>query len=214
MRQFLSALFAIKIDINVVSTCFLTAMDDCVNKLNDVIKCISSISLEPDTMKEILQHIDICYVSLSTYIKSEDIPTKPYIKAYKCLKCNETNPARFNRKKSECTPCMSKAGYEKIKVKLEQGKERNILARIAREKCSVCGFKVIRENAQMFDWDHKNPSEKLYAISKMNYKTDESFFTEIAKCELTCRNCHMMRTMRQFNDNVIPKRKSNNVITQ
>ena len=127
----------------------------------------------------------------------------------KCSKCHTTNPKNFNRKKTECTQCMSKAGYEKIKIRLESGKERNIQARLDRKECSVCNLKVERTNAQMFDWDHKNPFEKCFAISKMNYKKDEIFFQEIAKCDLTCRNCHMMRTMSQFQSNEIPKRKSN-----
>ena len=69
-------------------------------------------------------------------------------------------------------------------------------------------FHAISETQKMRDWDHKNPSEKTHTISKMNYKSDELFFAEIAKCDILCRNCHIMRTMQQYKDDTIPKRKS------
>jgi len=141
----------------------------------------------------------------------EHLPTnQPIVKTDRtCAKCHTTDPKRFNRKKTECTQCISKAAYEKIKIRLNTGKERNIQARLARKECSVCKLHVERHNAQMFDWDHRNPAEKRFAISKLNYKEDAPFFQEIAKCDLTCRNCHIMRTMAQFQNNEIPKRKPN-----
>lgn len=161
--------------------------------------------LQKETLVTIANHILSCKTILT-----ENSPQKSTgKKERKCLKCNTTNPENFNRKKTECIQCMSKAGYEKIKVRLDAGKERNIQARLDRKECSVCNLKVERQNAQMFDWDHKNPAEKRYAISKMNYKEDSIFFEEITKCDLTCRNCHMMRTMSQFQQNTIPKRLSN-----
>lgn len=162
--------------------------------------------LPNDIEEAIVKHIQSSANILTEYIASSATRVK---KDRKCQKCNTTNPENFNRKKTECIQCMSKASYEKIKVRLESGKERNILARLERKECSVCKLVVERTNAQMFDWDHRNPSEKQYAISKMNYKEDGLFFEEIAKCDLTCRNCHMMRTMRQFQQNVITKRMSN-----
>ena len=138
-------------------------------------------------------------------------PQKRSLKEHKCLKCNQTNPTMFNRKKTECVPCMSKAAYEKMKEGINIGKERNIAARISRVQCSHCELKVTRENAQMFDWDHRNPAEKTYLVSRMNRKSDESFNTEIAKCDLLCRNCHAMRTMRQHQANVLRKRQTKDV---
>jgi hypothetical protein len=166
---------------------------------------ISKLKYEPDKMEEIISEINSLNMSLMKYIPSIRI------KEHKCLKCNETNPLMFNRKISECTPCMSKAGYEKIKVKLEKGKERNIIARIARKECTVCKLKVIRENALSFDWDHRNPSEKTQQISKMNCKSDKLFDAEIAKCDIVCRNCHIIKTQYQFDNNLIPKRKCKTV---
>lgn len=164
--------------------------------------------MDRESALEIVGLLEALNKTLTTIVESkkEPIIVKGSIKPYGCLKCKETDPTQFNRKKTECTPCMSKAGYEKIKVKLDEGKERNILARLERGNCSVCNLVVTRDTAQMFDWDHKSPAEKSCAISRMNYKSDEIFRAEIAKCDLTCRNCHMMRTMVQFKDNSIKKR--------
>jgi hypothetical protein len=174
-------------------------------ELSHLLKTIDVNEVQKENLETIKNHILSCKMILLNNCKQKTIIKKEL----KCLKCNTTNPENFNRKKSECIQCMSKAGYEKIKVRLDLGKERNIQARMDRKECSVCNLKVERHNAQMFDWDHKNPAEKRYAISKMNYKEDAIFFEEITKCDLTCRNCHMMRTMLQFQQNEIPKRLAN-----
>lgn len=164
---------------------------------------------DAETRIELIDMINALTNTLLKYTKEPEIPKqKRNIKEHRCLKCDETNPEMFNRKKSECTPCMSKAGYEKIKPKIEAGKERNVIARISRIECTHCKLKVTRENAQMFDWDHRNTSDKTFAVSRMNYKSDELFYAEIDKCDLVCKNCHIMRTMRQYEANEIPKRKS------
>ncbi len=173
-----------------------------ITTFNGIMGKISKLKLEHDKMEEIASEINSLNMSLMKYIPT--IGTKEY----KCLKCNETNPLMFNRKISECTPCMSKAGYEKIKVKLEKGKERNIMARIAREECACCKLKVTRENAICFDWDHREPSDKTYPVSRMNYKTDELFYAEIAKCDLLCKHCHAVKTKHQFDNDLLSKRKS------
>lgn len=187
------------------------ALKECIYRLNEYIK--QAHTLDKESLEQIVTYINICNDRFAKAFEAnnDDAHKKVSLKEHKCLKCNESNPTLFNRKKTECTPCMSKAGYEKIKVKLDQGKERNIIARLSRGKCTVCSLTVVRENAQMFDWDHRDPSDKLYGISRMNYKTDELFITEIAKCDLTCRNCHMMRTMQQHKDNTIPKRNSKRI---
>lgn len=176
-----------------------------ISAFNGIIGKISKLKLEPDKMEEIGTEINNLNMSLMKYI-----PTIK-LKDHKCLKCNETNPIMFSRKNSECTPCMSKAGYEKIKVKLEKGKERNVLSRIARGACVSCKFNVTKENALSFDWDHREPSKKLFNISRMNYKTDELFYAEIAKCDILCRNCHAIKTQYQFDNNLIGKRKCKTV---
>jgi hypothetical protein len=163
---------------------------------------------EAETPIELVEMMDAMNNALLKYVKEPETPVKRGIKEYSCLKCGEKNPEMFNRKKSECTPCISKAGYVKIKVKLDQGKERNVAARLSRVECMHCKLKVTQENALMFDWDHRNPSEKTYTVSRMNYKTDELFNAEIEKCDLVCKNCHILRTMRQHAANEIPKRKS------
>ncbi len=162
-------------------------------------------TLDENLSKELMHNFDTLNDLL---IQMNESISKRSRKPHKCLKCNQMNPEMFNRKKSECVPCMSKAAYETIKNKINDGKERNVLARISRGQCSKCELKVARENAQMFDWDHINPAEKTYLISRMNRKSDELFYSEIAKCDLLCRNCHAMRTMQQINENELQKRKT------
>lgn len=127
-------------------------------------------------------------------------------KSYNCTTCGETEPRYFNRKISECTQCISKAAYAKMKPVIEKGKARNVAARIKRGECHYCKTAVTEENALSFDWDHRDPTEKATGVSKMNRKSDEEFFAEIAKCDLVCRNCHIIRTQKQFTEGLLKKK--------
>ena len=127
---------------------------------------------------------------------------------FRCAKCEETNPIYFYRKITECIQCMSKSNYEKIKLKIESGKQRNIQARFARGECTDCAMKVTNENIPLFDWDHRDPSEKVCTVARLNYKTDDVFQSEIEKCDLVCKLCHTKRTKMQYENKVITSRKS------
>lgn len=56
----------------------------------------------------------------------------------------------------------------------------------------------------VFDFDHRDPSEKLFAIST-NYKgvSVASLIKEMNKCDLVCANCHRHRTQKQFRTKVL-----------
>lgn len=146
---------------------------------------------------------------LESFMNRKNVSYFKENKPMKCLKCNETNPKYFNRKLTECTPCMSKEFYSTtLTQKVDEGKERNIKARLDRVHCADCKTTVTRETAQMFDWDHRDPTEKSYAISRMNCRSDDLFFAEIAKCDLVCKMCHVNRTKTQFQLKQLVTRKS------
>jgi|EndMetStandDraft_3_1072993.scaffolds.fasta_scaffold81486_2 hypothetical protein len=62
--------------------------------------------------------------------------------------------------------------------------------------CVDCGESDIR----VLQFDHREPSEKLYPISTMikNAMKWESVLKEIEKCDVRCANCHLKRTGIQF----------------
>jgi hypothetical protein len=128
-----------------------------------------------------------------------------------CRECGETHPRYFGKSvKSKCIQCTSKKTYiDSYKSIVENGKERNTKARLERGACKDCGVVVTPENATMFDWDHRNPVDKLFGIAKMNMKKDELFYNEIEKCDLVCSNCHAMRTKIQFEKKIIKTRPTN-----
>lgn len=55
-----------------------------------------------------------------------------------------------------------------------------------------CGVKVTPANAVMFDYDHRD--EKSENLSRMSYAPAAAFQAELEKCDLTCSNCHRLRT--------------------
>jgi predicted HNH restriction endonuclease len=62
-------------------------------------------------------------------------------------------------------------------------------------KCYDCGLAF---PPFMFDFDHRDPSVKLFAVSadgkSISYGRQ---YEESLKCDLVCANCHRMRTHRQ-----------------
>lgn len=46
----------------------------------------------------------------------------------------------------------------------------------------------------VMDFDHRNPEEKLFHISKPMSHNKEEIIAEIKKCDVVCANCHRIRT--------------------
>ena len=76
--------------------------------------------------------------------------------------------------------------------------------KLKRSCCMDCLMVVTVDITYVFDFDHRDPSEKLFAIST-NYKgvSVASLIKEMNKCDLVCANCHRHRTQKQFPTKVL-----------
>lgn len=104
-----------------------------------------------------------------------------------CRLCPASNPNDFYETQSHrlCKACFKTTYYA-------PGRERLLQSKLDRGECTDCGVKVTPENAVMFDYDHRN--EKTENLSRMSYAPAEAFQAELEKCDLTCANCHRLRT--------------------
>ena len=68
--------------------------------------------------------------------------------------------------------------------------------KLKRGKCLQCEKKVREDICCMFDFDHRNPKEKLSDISAMQSYgyTFKEIQDEMEKCDLLCANCHQIKT--------------------
>jgi hypothetical protein len=63
----------------------------------------------------------------------------------------------------------------------------------AERGCARC-----KENDPIcLDFNHINPTTKLFQISKFRFSSMDKLQTEIDKCEVLCANCHRKETARQ-----------------
>ena len=65
--------------------------------------------------------------------------------------------------------------------------------------CAKCGTTDLR----ILQFDHIDPSTKLYAISAMRCADTETFLAEVQKCQLLCANCHQIKTHHTHNDDYV-----------
>lgn len=58
--------------------------------------------------------------------------------------------------------------------------------------CADCGFDA---HPMALQFDHRPGTEKLFNIGEQvgNYRM-ETIWSEIAKCDVVCANCHVIRT--------------------
>ncbi len=72
---------------------------------------------------------------------------------------------------------------------------RAFLSQIKLEKgCEECGYKA---HAAALQFDHINPLEKSFTISKRTSMSLEKLKAEVAKCRVLCANCHAVHTHQQ-----------------
>ncbi len=78
-------------------------------------------------------------------------------------------------------------------VRVKYRHQRDMLAVIKlKQGCVDCGYDM---DAVALDFDHRDPSTKAFAISRMyGQRSDECMLSEVAKCDVRCANCHRIRT--------------------
>ena len=117
----------------------------------------------------------------------------------RCARCHQIKPlkdfhvkggARSREHHSYCVPCKR----ELVGIQNKRGRRRNRDAKLARRACHDCGLVVTEDGTHRFDWDHRDPSQKLFTIANNPLKSDHLFYAEVAKCDLVCKICHSDRT--------------------
>ena len=83
----------------------------------------------------------------------------------------------------------------------ERAKKYNYVrdAKIAIGECADCGFFCDDVSHVCFAWDHQDPLQKSFSLSKAHKYKWEEIDAELAKCELVCHNCHALRTYLEQN---------------
>jgi hypothetical protein len=89
-----------------------------------------------------------------------------------------------------------KPGYMKMRYERLMNEARISLG----GKCQVCG------TAEKLDFDHIYPSTKLFNIGQVFTVSIKSFWLEVAKCQLLCRQHHVDKTLT---DNGLVRSKDN-----
>lgn len=60
-------------------------------------------------------------------------------------------------------------------------------------KCADCGYCA---HPSALQFDHVDPSQKLYEIAKLIGRMDRDFiWAEVKKCVLRCANCHIVKSI-------------------
>ena len=133
-----------------------------------------------------------------------------------CIKCKikkeETEFNKSSRRKDglqcECRVCQNNTAknyYNANKtVLIDKATSRRVeRLNMTRQKyfdylktcsCVDCGF----SNPAVLDFDHRNPNEKIYEVSKMvrDGYSWENILKEINKCDVRCANCHRLKTAK------------------
>lgn len=86
-------------------------------------------------------------------------------------------------------------------LKKQRGQKRKAkLVVLAGGKCLYCEVKYDGKNAAMFQFHHRNPEEKAFALGQntINDKTWKDVLIELEKCNLLCANCHSLLHSEEY----------------
>ena len=87
---------------------------------------------------------------------------------------------------------MSQWTPEKSKARKERRKSRKLrFIELLGGKCERCGAK---EN---LEFDHLQPRQKNFIISKFIDRADINLLDEVNKCQLLCKKCHHEKTLEK-----------------
>ena len=128
-----------------------------------------------------------------------------------CPRCGEVkplsefskNPGRRDGVHSICKACRRIYDHERyerihgreiayVPLRSERGRRKWLRSLKEGKPCVDCG-KVF--SPEVMQWDHRIGTVKLFEISAgFAQWTREAVLEEIAKCDLVCTNCHIIRT--------------------
>ena len=103
--------------------------------------------------------------------------------------CRECNRARSRRYYAE-NHDLHRENVARRNKKVRSDMRVHILEYLQTHPCIDCGNSDIR----VLEFDHRE--NKVENVSKlvMNFSSKEKVFAEIAKCDVRCRNCHIIKT--------------------
>lgn len=132
-----------------------------------------------------------------------------------CTMCGEVKPLSAFRARSrnrdgrtcECAECYRRRDRElyarspnrrktiRDRADLVRDQSRRLVREyLATHPCVDCG----ESDVQVLEFDHRGEDPKLFDISKavLSGFASGSIFSEIAKCDVRCANCHRRKTRR------------------
>lgn len=88
-----------------------------------------------------------------------------------------------------CANCHRIRGHNRNHTKISYWNK--IIYAYKDKPCMDCNFHFF---PYVMDFDHRNPGEKLFHISKPSSHNKIEIIAEIMKCDVVCANCHRIRT--------------------
>jgi len=113
-----------------------------------------------------------------------------------CFKCKEIKSVKdFYKRKSKsrydeyagyCKKCSNEYHTKRVKeVKIKMVHHKG-------GECIRCHLKLEDSHYCVFEFHHKDPSEKDIKFNKIKYQKWETIEKELNKCDLLCSNCHRL----------------------
>lgn len=99
-----------------------------------------------------------------------------------------------------CTKIMRKRyNLDKNKIKLSSKSQRNkyyiFIKKLKNTPCFDCNLSY---DSFIMEFDHRDPKDKLFAISARKIINQDILLKEIEKCDIVCANCHRKRTFNNL----------------
>lgn len=130
-----------------------------------------------------------------------------------CKKCNllqpftnyYSNKALPDGKNIWCKTCWSKYNTKRYHDDKQKSRKRNedFISRnrtalwqvLLNSKCKNCQI----SDPLILEFDHIDTENKLFGVGALARISKDKMLEEIKKCEILCRNCHTVKTQKQFN---------------
>lgn len=111
------------------------------------------------------------------------------IKHSKCVDCTVI----YNRERYRSSPEVRRKEVEK-NLRNKQRNKEFVWNYLLAHPCVDCGF----DDPRALDFDHLENKTRNVAEMRNSTWSIAAIETEIAKCEVRCKNCHAIKTAEQF----------------
>lgn len=158
---------------------------------------------EGKSQQKIAEILSTTYFKVRNYYKQYNVQTVRQVRWHKTKEVNGEKTCSWCdvKKRVEEFNIQNKNTGTRLTICKKCSSENNLSNKMSKKvemvkykgsECLCCKIRLTEDNSSIFDFHHRDPSEKDINLVKIKGRSWKRIVVELDKCDLLCANCHRL----------------------